>query len=361
LLSCKNIIRGYRKYACSNKDCSHSKIIAHTCKCKACSSCGKKASDLWIAKQNNILPKTTWQHITFTMPSEFWDFFWLNRQLFNKISKIAADCINDFAKKKKLIPGIFTAMHSFGRNLKRNVHVHLSSTKGGISVTNNTWKELFFHQSTLMRMWRYQIIKLFRETYNNKQLVIPNSIQHKLNNSFTFNQFLNSIYKKVWIVHCAKPSSNHKLNINYFSRYSKKPAIAESKLKHYDGITVIFKYLDHKTKTYRNFKLTAEQFISRFIQHIPDTGFRIIRYYGFLANRVRGKLLPKVYDLLKQENNKPSPTPSHAELIKQNFNFDPLTCILCGKPLILSYVNFGKYKIKELFNFHRELALLKKI
>ena len=81
LLSCKHIIRGYHEYRCSNPECAHIKRVPHTCKSKSCSSCGKKATELWIEKQNNILPKTTYQHITFTMPSELWDFFWLNRCL----------------------------------------------------------------------------------------------------------------------------------------------------------------------------------------------------------------------------------------------------------------------------------------
>ena len=38
LLSCKNIIRGYREYRCSNPNCSHIKPVPFTCKCKGC--CG---------------------------------------------------------------------------------------------------------------------------------------------------------------------------------------------------------------------------------------------------------------------------------------------------------------------------------
>ena len=79
LLSCRNTIRGYKKYKCTNNDCDHTMIIPHTCKSKICSSCGKKATSVWIAKQNNILPNTEWQHITFTIPSQLWDLFWLNR------------------------------------------------------------------------------------------------------------------------------------------------------------------------------------------------------------------------------------------------------------------------------------------
>jgi len=357
LLSCKHYIRGYHKYLCSNSKCTHVKYIPHTCKCKACSSCGKKATEIWIQTQGQILPQTQWQHITFTMPSELWDFFWLNRSMLNKIGKIAAKCVKTIAKKKGIIIGIFIAIHTFGRDLKRNVHVHLSTTTGGLTIDLRKWKNIFFHQATLMRMWRFQIIKLFRST---KNLIVPPNIKQQLHQYFTFNQLLNILYKKRWIVHCAKPSSDYQQILNYLARYIKRPAIAESKLKHYDGNEVTFKYLDRKNKTYRDFKLSVDQFIAKFIQHIPDIGFRMIRYYGFLANRVRGKLLPIIYSILGQDASSKPHTATFAELMMKNFNLDPLKCILCGNKLILSEVAFGNANTGNLIKHHEQLATLKK-
>ena len=359
LLTCRNTIRGYHEYRCSNPACTHVKQVPHTCKSKACSSCGKKATELWVEKQNNLLPNTSWQHITFTLPSELWDFFWYNRWLLNQIGLIAAHSVKALARKKNLALGIFIAIHTFGRDLKRNVHIHLSVTNGGLTQDLTEWKNIFFHQPTLMKIWRYQIIQLFRNAQS--KILVPPGIQKKLNHTFTFNQFLNQLYQKYWIVHCSKPSTDHKKNVAYLARYTKRPPIAESKLKHYDGNDVAFKYLDHNTKTNRRFTLTVDQFISRFIQHIPDKGFRMIRYYGFLAHRVRGKLLPIVYKLLGQERPLTSLPPTYAELIQINFNFNPLTCILCGAQMILTAVRFGITKVSELLACHRELALLKKI
>jgi len=293
------------------------------------------------------------------MPSELWDFFWCNRFLLNLIAAEAANAIKIIAHKKKVNPGIFIAIHTFGRDLKRNVHIHISTTTGGLSHDNTQWKNVFFDQNTLMKIWRYAIISLFRKTQS--QLVIPPHIKKQLNHTFTFAQFLDKLYKKHWIVHCSKPSDDPKFNISYLGRYIKRPAIAESKLKHYNGNEVVFNYLDHNTKTYRQFKLSAEQFIARFIQHIPDKGFRMIRYYGFLAHRVRGKLLPIVYQLLNQVNNIPPSPPTYAALIQKNFNFDPLTCVLCGSPLILIKIHQSKFTANSLFSFHRQLALSKKI
>lgn len=67
------------------------------------------------------------------MPAEFWVFFWLSRYLMNLIPLIAATVIKDWAHEKGFLPGVFLAIHTFGRDLKRNIHIHLSTTTGGLS------------------------------------------------------------------------------------------------------------------------------------------------------------------------------------------------------------------------------------
>ena len=119
-------------------------IIPHTCKSKICSSCGKKATAVWIAKQNNILPNTEWQHTTFTIPSQLWDLFWLNRHLLNQLSALAYDCIKVIASKLGVVPAVFTALHTFGRDLKRNVHIHLSTTKFGLHKSGKNIEKIIF-------------------------------------------------------------------------------------------------------------------------------------------------------------------------------------------------------------------------
>lgn len=363
LLSCKNIIRGYHQYRCENPSCPHIKRIPHTCKSKACSSCGKKATELWIQKQNGVLPDTQWQHITFTLPSLLWDFFWTDRELLDFIGKIAAHAVMTLAKKKGVIPAIFIAIHTFGRDLKRNIHIHLSTTLGGITFDLKQWKKLFFSQEKLMKIWRYEIIKLFRKRHKEGKLIIPSSVEKKLNHTYTFNHLLDELYKKCWIVHCTKPSKSYKNAVNYLGRYVKRPPIAQSKLRHYDGDTITFAYRDHTRKEHRDFQLSVDNFIGRFIQHIPDLGFRMIRYYGALANRVRGKILPSIYQLLGQKkiSEDVKKSTGFAFLMEKDFGVNPLKCILCGKNLVLELINYGKSSIYDLLSVHRELALMKKI
>ncbi|MEX3582781.1 MAG: transposase [Burkholderia sp.] len=164
-------------------------------------------------------------------------------------------------------------------------------------------------------------------------------------------------YSKPWIVHFAKPSANQRRNVNYLGRYIKRPPLSQSRLRHYDGKTVAFDYLNHRDARHRIAEYETQAFIERFVQHIPDKHFRLINFYGFLANRVRGQWLPKVYALLDQEPM-PVKTIRYRDLQRRAFGVDPLTCVLCSSPLRYAGITRGK-SLAQLRPHHEALARAK--
>lgn len=58
-----------------------------------------------------------------------------------------------------------------------------------------------------------------------------------------------------------------------------------------------------------------------------------IRHYGFLSNRKRGTLLPRVYDALEMKAREKPKTPGFVTLMKGFLGTDPYKCILCGSRL----------------------------
>ena len=146
------------------------------------------------------------------MPESLWETFWFNRDLLNVISGVAAGIIQEIARKKNAVTGIFTALHTFGRDLKRNVHIHLSVTCGGLN-DKNAWVNLFFPAAPIKKMWRHRIIELFRNEYENQNLSLPHNYQPKA----SFDLWMQKLYTTAWYVHLQKPSDNHKRNIEYLS------------------------------------------------------------------------------------------------------------------------------------------------
>lgn len=334
ILSCGTKCLGFKSYECSN--CQKVKIVYMTCKGRFCSSCGKKQTDQWISKANSALPKTRWQHITFTMPDSLWRIFWYNRHLFAKISAIAADTIKELAKKKNITVGIFTALHTFGRDLKRNVHIHLSVTCGGLD-RKSKWKKLFFHHEPIKKMWKHRIIELFRTEYKNGTLALPSEYK----NDSDFNNWMKILYDMQWYVYLQKSTDNHIRNVEYLGRYLKRPPLSETRIEQYDGKSVTFKFLDHYNNTTERITMSVFDFIARLIMHIPDRYFRVIRYYGFLSNRTRGKLLPLVYEAINQRAPQKIRTLTWRLMVWLNFKIDPLSCKDCKCIMSLKQVYYG--------------------
>lgn len=339
-MSCGLRVRGFKTYCCSNNECTHTKTVTFGCKSRFCPTCGKKATDIWINKQQNIMPKIPFQHITFTMPDKLWPLFKKDPKLLNQLPKLAADVIQKIAKNRNIKVGIFVAVHTFGRDLQWHVHIHLSVSMAGLT-SKHQYKEIKFSKKQVEPMWRYRVIKLFKAARVNKTINVTNA-------------FLELQYFKKWIIHFAKPSKSPWRSITYLGRYVKRPPLSQSRLAHYDGREVTFNYLNHRNGKYKDLTLSTVEFIKRFIQHIPEKGFRMIRYYGFLANRVRSSLLPIIYELIDQTPKEPKFI-GWAGLFKQSFGKDPLECILCQSKMKLTNFTFPMTKA-QLHTYHEKLA-----
>ena len=357
-LSCKNRVRGTLKYACPDKKCGHIKYIPFTCKCRLCSSCGKKGTLQWQEKLTDQFPDVRYQHITFTLPSDFWDLFWLNRDLFKLIAPMAVECLKTLVDSHNIHLGVFVAIHSFGADLKRNVHVHLLVTIGGLTKDKEQWCDIKpFNQKQLVPLWRKAFLKCLRKLYKKRDLKLGEKFAHLQNSTTDFNRFLDKHYHVWWHVHCSEPEKDATAIKQYLARYVKRPPIANGNIAHCTDNAVSFYFKNRKTKQ-RELKIMSPfQFIRAVIQHIPDTGFRLIRYYGFLSNALRGICLPIIRHLL----NLPEPgqyvnTITYASMMQQFLNFNPLKCILCGKELILEHISVG-IRVRDLKKIHAQLAL----
>ncbi|MFA0322765.1 transposase, partial [Vibrio sp. 10N.222.55.A3] len=88
--------------------------------------------------------------------------------------------------------------------------------------------------------------------------------------------------------------------------------------------------------------LSPEALIERMLEHIPDKHFKMIRYFGFLSNRRRGEMLPRVYDALGVAPEESPEMPGYAAMLKGYVKVDPFECILCGHRM-----NFLRFRAGE--------------
>ena len=341
-LKCNTKDAGFRAFYCDK--CGFEKIVCFTCKSRFCNCCGKVATDNWIA---NALPKfinVKYRHITFTLPEEFRNIAMVNRKMFfNMMFKAAANAILEWAKSRNFIPGIIAVIHSFGKELNFNPHIHILCTCGGLVLPKELWNNEYFFpiENVIKPKWKYSIIKFLRTQFKNGKLDLPPEYQH-LDSYSKFNTFLSSVYDKKWYVNIKLKLVNAEEAISYIGRYVKRPVIAESRIKYYDGEKIKFIYEDKETKQINDVWMSVDKFIGSLIRHIPDKHFRQIRYYGIYANSIRKKSKEIINKFFQKDMSiKTLKAFSWVERIYYQTGQNPIKCPKCKCYLTLSHINFG--------------------
>jgi len=133
-----------------------------------------------------------------------------------------------------------------------------------------------------------------------------------LTNENAFAAFLDSLFREDWVVYAKPPFGGPEHVLHYLARYTHRVAISNHRILSVNESQVIFRWKDyaHHNKQ-RTLPLTCEEFLHRFLQHILPKEFLRIRYFGWLANRRRNRLLPVCRDLLppvvQQASAEPEP------------------------------------------------------
>lgn len=83
----------------------------------------------------------------------------------------------------------------------------------------------------------------------------------------------------------------------------------------------------------------------------------MVRYFGFLANRVCGKL-PQVYRALGMDKPEPVAKVCYAQMVKQFLSRDPFECVLCGCRMVYRRAIAG-LNVSGLKKNARDISLLR--
>ena len=117
--------------------------------------------------------------------------------------------------------------------------------------------------------------------------------------------------------------------IRYLTRYCSRPAMAESRIKDYDGENVTFYYSDHTNEEYHEETNSSFEFITKLLRHLLPVGFKSIRSYGFYnkANKLCDNIK---YVISKEKRRIKRDLLKWTNLIITSFNRIPILCKNCG-------------------------------
>lgn len=320
MLKCKTWDLGFSIFVCPN--CSKEKIVPHTCKSRMCSSCGNKYNKQRETSIFSKLFKYKHRHVVFTMPEELRPYFRQDRRRFQYLFDASAITIKFWIREKyknyDITPAFISILHTFGRNLCFNPHIHMLLLDGGISNKNKSFIKIdFFSYPSFRKRFMKVLLDMLENDIGKKEF-------RKLKNQIYLN------HKEGFYVY-APPSKfkSYTELIKYVCRYVARPVMAESRIIDYDGTFVTFWYQRHNDNLIIIEKLHAFEFISRLIVHIPDKNFKQIRFYGAYHNST--KISINVVKFLTEEKAKFIKTlNTWKSMIVLSFSINPLNCPICN-------------------------------
>jgi len=332
ILECGSFANGYAEYQCEK--CGETKKVAFRCRSRFCGSCGKVYIDERAENMSAKLVRERHRHMVFTIAEELRDIFKKKRELLSILPKCAAEVIKSWwyeqNKGEKYTPGIVGVIHTFGRDLKWNPHVHMLVTEGAAGE-KTVWKTVrYVPYNMLRKRWQKLLLDEIEKVVGKRE----------------FKQLKNKLYKEKsegFYVYGKGEVKSEKAAIQYVGRYTGRPPIAESRIISYDGKQVTFKYKRHEDDKEVVETIDAIEFIKRLVVHIPEEQFKMIRYYGIYAQHTkeRPRLLKMVNEKIKELRRKMR---KWQVRIMKSFGYDPLECEKCGgkmKPIDIYYKEYG--------------------
>lgn len=316
--------------------CGNLKFVPFSCKSRFCPSCGNMYNQKRAFRMSCKLVSCNHRHCVFTIPQELRIFFLNDHSLLNCLFHSVRDVILrmffKLNKSEHFTPGFICVLHTFGRDLKWNPHIHALISEGGAG-NFTPWRPNTHFDYNFLRL-------AFRK-------VLLDQLSLKLGPSF--KKLKNQIYKdhpEGFYVRAKPNLCSPDITIKYISRYLGRPVIATSRIDAYDGDSVTFHYQrheDHKTVTEC---IPAIDFIKRLIVHVPDRHFKMVRYYGIYAkHHKQEKNLRKCLSHQKRQYLSRLLDWRHSILL--TFGYDPLRCSECGTSMLVLEVYHKKTALFE--------------
>ena len=145
-------------------------------------------------------------------------------------------------------------LHTFGRDLKWNPHIHCLISEGGYS-DDGFWRNVSHFDYTFLR-------NAFRTALlNEMQTVIGPSFKKQKARCY-------DKHKKGFYVYAKPNKCDPKIVTKYIGRYLGRPVIATSRIDRYDGKYVTFHYNRHEDNKYVEETIPVMEFIQRLIRDI---------------------------------------------------------------------------------------------
>lgn len=340
IMNCKTGAFGVNLSVC--EDCGCISIHYNSCRDRCCPMCQAFPKEKWVDARREDVLDAPYFHVVFTVPEELNPVINSNQKLlYNALYHAVSDTLSELASDKKHLGadiGYICILHTWGSEMNFHPHIHSIVLGGGLDPKNH-WKDngedFFLPVKVISKVFRGKYLAELKQLWSDGKLEFHGTAE-PFKNHFVFKELLDSCYAKEWIPYCKKPFKGAESVIKYLGKYTHRISISNYRIKSMTDSTVTFTVKDYRNHgQWKNLTLSGEEFIRRFLMHVPPKRFVRIRHYGLLSSRNKCRKITLCRNLLgcrqyiSRLKNLDAPA-----IIKLLYNKDICKCSSCGGNII---------------------------
>jgi Putative transposase/Transposase zinc-binding domain len=338
MLACRTAVLGGHVQACPEGHVE--RIWYNSCRHRMCPQCAWVQVERWLVKQKARLLACEHYHVIFTMPHELNEVWLANvavmsSLLFASVHDTLVELLGD-AKYLGARPGIIATLHTWTQTLLLHPHLHCLVTGGGLNEAGH-WVAVrngyLLPMRVVMALFRGKLLAALRQRLAQGTLQLPPGKRRQ-----QVENLLNKLGRQKWNVHIRERYPHGHGVLIYLARYLRGGPIAPRRLVSCDGQQVVFRYEERAKPNggqphQRTMRLPLEQFLGRWLLHVPPARAVRVRCWGLYAH-TQGEELARCQ---QQLGRGPVQTPEPLNGVREGERggeAHPDCCPVCGQRLV---------------------------
>lgn len=270
---CRTGELGHLRYDCGT--CRKSHWVGRSCNNRHCPNCQSDRTQKWLADRLSELLPVPYFMVTFTVPEALRKVVRAHQKVcYRALFDCGSQTIFELASGKRFVGtkrmGFFGALHTWGRDFcVYNPHVHFVVPGGGVCQDGAQW--LSCPANFLLVEKAASIV--FRAKF--RDAVRDAGIE---------DEFLAAdpgAWTQQWAMD-VEPVGDGRGALKYLAPYVHRVALSNNRVESMDATHVVYRCTPSGTQQTKRRRVTGQEFIRGFLQHVLPPNFHRIRYYGFL-------------------------------------------------------------------------------
>jgi hypothetical protein len=268
---CRTPALGGHVYQCTH--CDETDYAYHSCHHRSCPRCGGAGTAAWTQQQTDRLLPVPYFLVTFTVPETVRPIFAARPGVLHDLFFTqAARALQTVAAGPRHLGaelGMIGVLHTWGRQLQHHPHLHFIIPGGGLTADRQAWRPA--------RQPNWLLPKAAVEAALRSGL--DEALRHAAPDLHA--QVPASCWRDGWWGHW-QPAGTGVNVVKYLARYVSRTAISDERIVAATAQSVTFRYTDSATQARTQRTLTADEFMRRYLQHVPPPGQHRVRYFGWM-------------------------------------------------------------------------------